>query len=414
MTALTISLQRMLADIEALGRIGVDPRGGLSRLGISPQEQVAHEWFKQEASRVSMSLRGDAAGNLYARIEGSEPGLAPLMAGSHLDTVPNGGKYDGAAGVVIALEMARTIAEFGVRLRHPFEVVVFRAEEPSPFGMSTFGSRVLAGRLRPEELDAVDAKGRGLRDALRAVGGDPESLEEARMRAGDVAAYIEVHNEQGPHLERAGLPLAVVTEIAGIKRGRWRVIGEPNHSGTTSMDERRDALMGAAEIALALERSARDYDGAVGTIGVLSVEPNAANIIPGCVDLRWEIRSCFAHDLQALEEAFERAAHAILERRGLRLEELTRSNSDPAAADRAVVQAFEEACAARGLSAPKLRSMAGHDASHMAAFTRIGMLFIRSTGGKSHVPEEHSPPESLAAAATIMLDALMRLDRDLD
>ena len=414
MAALTISLERMLADIEALGRIGVDPRGGLSRLGVSPQEQVAHEWFKQQASRAGMTLRSDAAANVYARREGSEPGLAPLMAGSHLDTVPNGGKYDGAAGVVIALEMARTIHDFGVRLRHPFEVVVFRAEEPSPFGMSTFGSRVLAGRLRREELDAVDAAGSSLRDALRAVGGDPEGLENARMRAGDVAAYIEVHNEQGPHLERAGLPLAVVTEIAGIKRGRWRVIGEPNHSGTTSMDERRDALMAASEIALELERLARSYDGAVGTIGVLTVEPNAANIVPGCVDLRWEIRSCFLRDLQALEEAFERAAHAVLERRGLRLEELTRSNSVPAAADSTVLDALEEACAARSLTAPRLRSMAGHDASHMAAFTKIGMLFIRSTGGKSHVPEEHSPPESLAAAATIMLDALMRLDRDLD
>ncbi|TAM91413.1 Zn-dependent hydrolase [bacterium] len=414
MTALTISLERMLADIEALGRIGVDPRGGLSRLGISPQEQVAHEWFKQQASRAGMTLRGDAAANVYARKEGSQPGLAPLMAGSHLDTVPNGGKYDGAAGVVIALEVARTIHDFGVRLRHPFEVVVFRAEEPSPFGMSTFGSRVLAGRLRREELDAVDAAGNSLRDALRAVGGDPEELENARMRAGDVAAYIEVHNEQGPHLERAGLPLAVVTEIAGIKRGRWRVIGEPNHSGTTSMDERRDALMAASEIALELERLARSYDGAVGTIGVLTVEPNAANIVPGCVDLRWEIRSCFLRDLQALEEAFERAAHAVLERRNVRLEELTRSNSVPAAADSAVLEAFEAACAARSLTAPRLRSMAGHDASHMAAFTKIGMLFIRSTGGKSHVPEEHSPPESLATAATIMLDALMRLDRDLD
>ena len=414
MTALTISLERMLADIEALGRIGVDPRGGLSRLGVSPQEQVAHEWFKHEASRAGMSLRGDAAGNLFARIEGSEPGLSPLMAGSHLDTVPNGGKYDGAAGVVIALEMARTIAESGERLRHPFEVVVFRAEEPSPFGMSTFGSRVMAGRLRSEELEAVDAGGCRLRDALRAVGGDPDNLERARMRAGDVAAYIEVHNEQGPHLERADLPLAVVTEIAGIKRARWRVIGEPNHSGTTSMDERRDALMGAAEIALALERAARNYDGAVGTVGVLNVEPNAANIIPGCIDLRWEIRSCFARDLQALEDDVQRAADAILKRRNLRLEELTRSSSVPAAADRAVLEAFEAACAARGLTAPRLRSMAGHDASHMAAFTKIGMLFIRSTGGKSHVPEEHSPPESLAAAATIMLDALMRLDRDLD
>ncbi|TAM78460.1 Zn-dependent hydrolase [bacterium] len=414
MTALTISLERMLADIEALGRVGVDPRGGLSRLGISPQEQLAHEWFKQQASQVGMTLRGDAAANLYARREGSEPGLAPLMAGSHLDTVPNGGKYDGAAGVVIALEMARTIRDFGVRLRHPFEVIVFRAEEPSPFGMSTFGSRVLAGRLRPEELDAVDSKGRSLRDALRTIGGDPEELEGARMSAGDVAAYLEVHNEQGPHLERAGLPLAVVTEIAGIKRGRWRVIGEPNHSGSTSMDERRDALMAASEIALELERLARSYDGAVGTIGVLTVEPNAVNIVPGCVDLRWEIRSCFVRDLQELEDAFEHAAHAILERRGLRLEELTRSNSVPVAADRAVLEAFEEACAARNLTAPRLRSMAGHDASHMAAFTRIGMLFIRSTGGKSHVPEEHSPPESLAVAATIMLDALMRLDRDLD
>jgi len=414
LTTSTISLDRMLADIEALGRIGVDPRGGLSRLGLSAQEQAAHEWFKREAARAGLALRADAAGNLYARIEGSEPGLAPLMSGSHLDTVPNGGKYDGAAGVVIALEMARALLESGTRLRHPFEVVVFRAEEPSPFGMSTFGSRALAGRLRPEELRAVDAEGRNLRDALRAVGGDPDAIGGVRLTPKDVAAYLEVHNEQGPFLETAGLPIAVVTEIAGIKRGRWRVVGEPNHSGTTSMTDRRDALMGAAEIALELERLACSFDFAVGTIGVFEVEPGAANIIPGCVDLRWEIRSCSAGDLALLEQRFDGAARSIIERRGLRLDELTRSSSEPATIDAAVRAAFEEACAARGIEAALLRSMAGHDASHMAAFTKIGMLFLRSTGGKSHVPEEHSPPESLAAAATIMLDVLLRLDRELD
>ncbi|TAM58303.1 Zn-dependent hydrolase [bacterium] len=414
MTALTIVLERMLADIEALGRIGTDPRGGLSRLGLSSQEQLAHTWFKQRAREAGMSLRSDAAGNLFARVQGGAPALAPLMSGSHLDTVPNGGKYDGAAGVVIALEVARVIAECDVRLRHPFEVVVFRAEEPSPFGMSTFGSRALAGRVRPGELDAVDAAGCSLREALRAVGGEPAQIDAVRMSPGAVAAYLEVHNEQGPHLERAGLPLGVVTEIAGIERARWRVIGEPNHSGTTSMLERRDALMASAEIALELERLARNYEGAVGTVGVINVEPNAANIVPGCVDLRWEIRSCFAADLQALGNAVERAARAIVERRGLRLEELARTGSVPASADPVVRDALEEACTARGLTAPLLRSMAGHDASHMAALTKMGMLFIRSTGAKSHVPEEHSPPESLAAAAAVMLDALVRLDRMLD
>jgi len=410
----TISIDRMLSGVEALGRIGADPRGGLSRLGLSPQEQVAHEWFKQEASRLGARLRSDAAGNLFARIDGERPDLPPLMTGSHLDTVPNGGKYDGAAGVVIALEVARALTESGQTLRHPLELVVFRAEEPSPFGMSTFGSRALAGRLRPEELDALDARGKTVREALRSVGGDPDRIGEARMKAGDAAAYLEVHNEQGPHLERAGLPIAVVTEIAGIKRARWRVLGEPNHSGTTAMADRRDALIGAAEIALAVERLAKAYDGAVGTVGVLEVHPNAANIVPGAVDLCWEIRSCAPADLTALERQLDEAARAIVARRGLRLEESTRSNSQTAGADAAVLAALRAACDAAGVEALELRSMAGHDASHMAAFTKIGMLFLRSTGAKSHVPEEHSPPESLAAAASVMLDAVLRLDRDLE
>jgi N-carbamoyl-L-amino-acid hydrolase len=414
MTSTTISFERLMSELESLGRIGEDSSGAMWRLGLSAQEQVAHEWFKSKAETSGLRVRSDAAGNTFARLDGATTGLAPLWVGSHLDTVPSGGKYDGAAGVMIALELARALRESGTTLRHPLDVVVFRAEEPSPFGFSTFGSRALAGRISERELDATDDEGRKVHEALRAIGGDPERLREVQLQTGDVAAYLEVHNEQGPHLDRAALPIAVVTSIAGIRRGRWSVHGEANHSGTTSMAERRDALMGAAEIALALEREAKARDDAVGTIGVLDVVPNAANVVPGCVELGWEMRSRSVDDLNAMEDALDRAAHTIAERRRLVIEEHRRSRSLPAVADDLIVRVIEEAAIARGLSAPRMCSMAGHDASHMAAVTKIGMIFLRSTGGKSHVPEEHSPTESLAAAATVVLDALQRLDRILD
>ncbi|MDF2723973.1 MAG: allantoate amidohydrolase [Paenibacillus sp.] len=417
MKRLAINAARLEKTIHELGRIGKNERGGLDRTAFTPAELKARDWVKEKASDLGLVVRVDEAANIWAARRGKRSSLPAIAFGSHVDTVPNGGKYDGALGVLLALEVMLVLKEQGIRTRHPLELVSFSAEEPNPFGLSTFGSRTAAGKLTRRDLEDVrDDAGRLLIDALGEAGGNPERFGQARRRPEELAAFLEVHIEQGKRLLNRGIPVGIVTAITGIYREEVTVVGVPNHAGTTLMQERTDALLGAAEAMLALERVclAHSSDETVGTVGKIANEPNAANIIPGKARFHMEIRGRTRADIQEAIDKWELHAALITSGRGVRIERRLLLDQHPVAMDPLVTETCALQAGKLGYAHAALGSMAGHDAAHMASLTRSGMLFVPSLNGKSHCPEEESRIEDIEKAGNVLLHAILALDEKLD
>ncbi|MCZ8518164.1 MULTISPECIES: Zn-dependent hydrolase [Paenibacillus] len=416
MKELRVRAERIRTAIESLGSIGRGASGGLERTAFSAADLEGREWLKAAMRGAGLAVRTDEAANIWGLRRGESQKLPPIACGSHIDTVPGGGRYDGALGVILALEAARVLAEQGVSMRRGLEVVSFSAEEPNGFGLSTFGSRAAAGKLKRSVLDGVkDDRGVLLADALRQAGGDPQRFEEARLAPGDLAAYLEVHIEQGRRLEERGAPIGIVTAITGIYRVEVTVLGEANHAGTTLMRDRRDALMAAAELMLAFEAACREApaEETVGTIGRIGSYPNAANIIPGRVQLHLEVRGATQGDMGAVLEAWRERARGVETRRGVRLHSAVLLDQPPVPMDGLVAEVCRGQAQRLGYGHLSLGSMAGHDAAHMASLTRSGMLFVPSIGGRSHCPEEESRLCDIEKAGNVLLHALLALDRKL-
>lgn len=408
---------RLRKQLRELGEFGRNERGGLDRTTFTPAELAARDWLKKQLLELGLDVRVDAAANIWARRAGSDPALPVIAFGSHIDTVPNGGLYDGALGVLIALEVMRVLEEQGIRTRHPLELVSFSAEEPNPFGLSTFGSRVVAGKLKREHIEGVcDDMGRLLADALREAGGDPERLEQARRQTRELAAFLEVHIEQGKRLLKRNIPVGIVTAITGIYREEVTVYGQANHAGTTLMNDRQDALMAASELMLAFESICRDHpsDEVVGTVGKIVNHPNAANIIPEKVVFHLEARGKSPDEIRQVIDAWQQPLEAIERRRNCRVERRVVLDQAPASMDPDIIDLCAEKARSLGYESFHLGSMAGHDATHMSSLTRAGMLFVPSIDGKSHCPEEESRIEDIEKAANVLLNAIVSLDRTLD
>jgi len=405
-----INGRRLVGWLEDFSRFGQRGDGGVDRVAFSDADLEGRAWVLAQMEELGLEVRIDAAGNILGRREGSEPGLAPLLVGSHLDSVPAGGNYDGPLGSLGALEVVQTLEEAGIDTRHPLEVVIFVNEE----GGKT-GSRVMAGELRPGELSLGTASGFSIGEGIRRLGGDPDRLSEARRRAGDVAGYLELHVEQGAVLEQEGVSIGVVEGIVGIRRWTATVRGSANHAGTTPMDQRRDALLGASRLVQAVNRVVRSIPGSqVATVGQIQVSPGAPNVIPGEAVMSIEIR---ALAMDAIQEVMDRIAEDA--------ETISRENGTPIDLDEFYLSAaaptderfrawVEEAADDLGLSRRRLPSGAGHDAQSVAHFAPTGMVFIPSVGGLSHHPDEYSRPEDIEAGANVLLGALMRADRELD
>ncbi|WP_027093018.1 Zn-dependent hydrolase [Cohnella thermotolerans] len=423
MKELRVNAARIESRIRELGEIGRNAQGGMDRTTFTPAELEAREWLKARLRELALDVRVDEAANIWARREAAARGrpvegeLPVIAFGSHLDSVPNGGRYDGALGVLLALEVMQVLRENGVETRHPFELVSFSAEEPNPFGLSTFGSRTVSGKLGRRDLEGVrDAHGTLLVDALRAAGGDPDRFEEARRRPEELAAFLEVHIEQGLRLLERGIPVGVVSAITGIYRESVTVVGEANHAGTTLMGNRKDALMAASEMMLAFEAACREHpsEETVGTIGTIENRPNAANIIPGEVRFHLELRGKTREEIGEALDAWAARAEAIAARRGVRLERKLLLDQHPVRMDPLVADVCAAEAAKLGYETLALGSMAGHDAAHMASLTRSGMLFVPSLGGKSHCPEEESRIEDIEKTANVLLQSLLALDDQLN
>jgi len=405
--------ERWFTEVSA---IGATADGGVHRPFGSQADRDLRLWLSQTAEQLGLTVRVDAIGNIWATLAGDDD-LPALVVGSHHDSVPFGGRFDGPLGVLAGLAVAAALTRAGLRLRHPFAVVSFTAEEPNPFGLSTLGSRTVAGRLTQKALAAAqDSAGRSLESAVAAVGGDLQRAHEARLGANDIAAFLELHIEQGLRLLQADIPVGVVSGICGIYRERITVRGEANHAGTTRLSERHDALLAGAEIALAVEAAvaAADREDVIGTVGVFTIEPSAINIIPGVCELVAELRAGNSHVLTTLLADLTARIDAIAKSRGVQIERTVLLDQAAAPLAEDLRQTLTEAARTLDIPTRELFSMAGHDATHVASFTRAAMLFVPSIGGKSHCPEELSRTDDIACALRVLIETVQRLDRQLD
>lgn len=400
----TVNARRLLDNLTALAEIGATPEGGVHRVAFSPDDMRARAWVAGRMEQAGIEVHTDAVGNTVGRFPGAEPDLKPIAIGSHTDTVPSGGRYDGALGVLSALEAASALHDAGIRLRHPVEVINFVAEE-----VGVFGSRVVAGLVSPSRLRQIGWHGRLAVEHLRDAGIDPDRALEAIRPAGSLAAYVELHVEQGGLLERAGLQIGVVEGIVGSRGGTVTFEGEANHAGTTPMALRRDALVMAAPFILDVPETAIEY-GIVGTVGILRLQPGASNVIPGRVELSLEIRGM---DESVLDVAIAELA-VKAEKHGGRLERISGKAAVPC--NPQVMETIVAATGSLGLSYQVMPSGAGHDAMSVSSIAgeRMGMIFVPSHNGVSHSPVEFTSDEDCVNGARVLLSTLSELDTVLD
>jgi N-carbamoyl-L-amino-acid hydrolase len=405
MTHPHIDAELLLADLEELARIGADPAGGISRLAFGADDMAGRAWVAAQARAIGLEVRTDSAGNTIALLPGSDPGLAPIAIGSHTDTVAHGGRFDGALGVLAGLACARAMRSAGARLRHPLEVINFVAEEATVLG--TLGSNAMVGGVSAAQLEQGAYDGRPITEHLRAAGIDPARVCADRRAPGSMAAYLELHIEQGDRLEAESLAIGVVEGIVGIRRYEALFVGQANHAGTTQMARRRDALVAAAAFVLAVRDIAVAH-AIVGTVGALALHPNVSNVIPGRVELACEIRSLDDGLLDTAEQALHERAGQL----GGTLTLLSRKA--PVRCDPGIQAAIARAAQQCGRTYRSLPSGAGHDAMCIADIAPVGMLFVPSRGGTSHAPDEWTGPEQCADGARVLMAALLELDGALD
>jgi allantoate deiminase len=404
---------RVRSRLEALAEIGRDPDGGISRFSFSEEDRRAREQFVSWCRQAGLEPRIDAVGNLAVRYEGTQAGLPALAAGSHLDTVPRGGALDGALGCVAALECVQSLAEQGRRLVHPLEVLVFAEEEGSRFGSGLLGSRAMAGSLRVEELEEItDREGLSAREVMERFGLRPRALEEAARRPGELAAYLELHIEQGGVLERESLPIGIVSDIVGIWRYTLRFLGQANHAGTTPLSLRRDALLAASRLIVAAREVAlrSGGPGCVATVGRIAVRPGAINVVPGEAELSLEVRAVSLSTLEAVSAGILKEGERIAAEERVELQVQTGARIAPVPMDPGVRRAVQAACERLQIPFRHLPSGAGHDAQSMAGLCPAGMIFVPSAGGISHAPGEFTPWELIATGVRVLAQTLEILD----
>jgi len=406
---------QLRADWQRLSEFRDPGQAGWTRRPFTAEYRAAREWLEAQMAAAGLATRVDAAGTLIGRRAARREGLATILAGSHIDTVAGGGRFDGMVGVLGALEVARCLGRAGIQLKHPLEVVDFLAEEPTDFGISCVGSRGMTGELDEEALARRDPSGQALAEAMASVGGRPDTLALTVRGPGSVALMLELHIEQGPVLEQEGTSVGIVTGIVGISRYRIDVRGQADHAGTTPMDRRRDALAAAAEVVLALEALWQDAPapGGVGTAGRMFVSPNAGNVVPAAVELWAEQRSIDAELLRRQETALLERVQEIARRRSVQAVVERVSHEEPTLIPERVQDGLAAVVRGLGLPERRLPSYAGHDTMHVARIAPAGMLFVPSRGGRSHCPEEWTELEEWVTGVRALGEAVVRFDREL-
>jgi len=404
---LRVNGKRINDHLKALSEFGKNPQGGVSRVAYSDADRQGREYAMglMRSARLDVSI--DAAGNILGRRKGSDAALPPLMIGSHIDSVPEGGNYDGDVGSMGAIEVAQTLAENNMTTRHPLEVIIFQNEEGG-----LIGSRAIDGELTERELDLVSRSGKTIREGIRFIGGDPSKLGSVRRKKGEIAAYVELHIEQGGVLDAEKIDIGVVEGIVGINWWDVTIDGFANHAGTTPMNKRNDSLLAAARFIEAVNRIVTSVPGRqVGTVGRIQALPGAPNVIPGKVILSLELRDLDAARIAMFYQKIYAEAQQIASASGTKFDFKEINVNIPAPTDERIKRLIGESAKELGLSAKLMPSGAGHDAQDMARLGPVGMIFIPSVGGISHSPREFSRPEDIANGANVLLHTLLKLDR---
>jgi beta-ureidopropionase / N-carbamoyl-L-amino-acid hydrolase len=396
-------LNGWLASFDAIGRTP----GGINRVAYSEADLAGRGFTLDLFRQAGLTPRIDAAGNIFGRLAGSDRSLKPILIGSHVDSVTDGGNYDGPVGSFGAIEVARSLREQKARLRHPVDVVVWSNEEGG-----TIGSKCAVGDITPVDLDKVARSGKTLREGIARVGGSVARLGEAVLAKGDLACYVELHIEQGGLLEQAGLQIGVVQGIVGLRWFEVTITGFANHAGTTPMDQRRDAVLAAAKFTVAVNEAVRGVPGRqVATVGRMVVSPNTTNVIPGQVVLTVDLRDLDSARIADFTERFERLGREIGAATGTSFTVKRTVDSDPAMADAQVMGWIDGSAASLGLTRQRMPSGAGHDAQEIARIAPMGMIFVPSVGGISHSPREFTKPEDVVRGADVLLNAVIAADR---
>jgi len=398
---------RVNQHLTDLSRFGANPQGGVSRVAFT-EADIGGRRFAMDLMRQSgLAVRIDAVGNIIGERAGSARNVLPILFGSHIDSVPEGGNYDGDVGSMSAIEVAQTLGERAYRNRHPLTVVIWCDEES---GLT--GSRGFIGDLPPAELTSPGRDGVPLADKIRRIGGDPDRLADSRHAPGSIAAYVELHIEQGAMLDERGLEIGIVEGIVGIHHYDVTIHGFANHAGTTPMNRRRNAMLAAAELTLAVDRIVRSVPGRqVGTVGRLVVHPGAPNVIPGQVDLTVELRDLSTTTITSLWDRIHAEALDIVRKFDTTLDYVLQHTNDPALSDPHVRAVIADAVAGLHLTSQLMPSGAGHDAQDLARIGPMGMIFVPSVKGISHSPLELTRPEDVTNGANVLLQTILRLDQ---
>ena len=407
-----------MRDLNAIGRIGIGDHGSVTRLVFSIKELRSRQVLIHLMRQAGLKIHVDAIGNIFGRLDGADPKAPALLAGSHLDTVIHGGKYDGPVGVIGALEAVRTIRENKITLRAPLEVVCFIGEESSRFGFSTLGSSLVAGEVHPKDLtNAVDAQGTKLADVLSSLGISPRNLSRLARDPKSMKAYLELHIEQGPILEAKAKRIGLVTSIAAPSRFKVIFTGQADHSGTTPMEMRKDALVAAAQLIEYVEKICRKFSSmekgrVVGTVGAMKIEPGVINAVPGRAELSIDIRSTSAQAKDKVARLVKQRGAAIALDRCIAIEVLNIRAEEPVPLDKRLLRITRQLCDEKAIDYEIIPSGAGHDAMQMAKITPAGMIFIPSRRGISHNPLEWTDPDDIALGAQLLMETMIRVGNE--
>lgn len=395
-------LNATLAAFDSIGRTAT----GINRVAYSDADLAGRSFTIELLGQAGLSPRIDAAGNIIARLDGTDASRPPIVVGSHVDSVTDGGNFDGPLGSFSAIEVARTLREQGLRLRHPLDVVVWQNEEGG-----TVGSKLYTGALSDDDLNQVARSGFSLREGIARIGGDVSRLGEVVRRRGEVACYMELHIEQGGNLEAGGVQIGTVQGIVGLRWLEVTVVGATNHSGTTAMNQRQDAMLAAAYFTVAVHEAIRGVSGRqVATVGRVVVSPNTTNLIADHVVLTVDLRDLEQAVVERFTTRFAELGREIGATTGTTFAFSRLVDSEPALADAQVMDWIDASATSLGLSRQRMPSGAGHDAQEIARIAPMGMIFVPSVGGISHSPREFTKPEDCVNGANVLLNAVLAAD----
>ena len=408
--SLQVNSKRLSQSLSTLATYGKNEKGGSDRVAYSVHDLAARPFVKEQLTAAGLEVSVDFAGNIIGRKAGKNPSLKPISLGSHIDEVPNGGDYDGPVGAMGAIEVVRTLKDAGIQTEHPLEVIIFTNEEGG-----VIGSRALVGGLSAQALQDQSNAGIMHADGIRLLGGDPSQIASLARPKGAIAAFLELHIEQGGNLDAEKLDIGVVEGIVAIEWWEFSFKGKANHAGTTPMNVRKDPMLPAAKFTLAVNEVITRVEGRqVGTVGKIQAFPGAGNVIPGEVKLNLEIRDLSSEKIWKLYAELEAIAKQLAEESGTTLTiKHIEVASKPALADSLIREVINAQSKKLGYSTKSLPSGAGHDAQEMARIAPMGMIFIPSKDGISHAPEEYSSPEAIAKGANVLLHTLLELDKRL-